>query len=287
MIKPRYYIEEKDRSKNKTKFLDYYFEKLVKESSEYDVYLSENNTPIIEEKKHIKILQPINIDSFINEFKKAYFNVNKKEFSETVYGVENSVNKKDLEPIILVKTLFYYITNNELFYKSPLMSGFTEPNLKKGILIAGLKGCGKTSIIKSFHELIYNSEKYNILDINDQPILLDWYKLQRFTYNTSYNLIEQIKQGEIEHLSKVPMYIDDLMRESEKKDYGNEINLKELLIRRYDNGSRTLCSMNYIEELTPQDLFNSFCAKYGSPLDDRFFEMFNIIELKSDKSFRR
>lgn len=287
MIKPRYYIEEKDRAKNKTKFLDYYFEKLVKESSEYDVYLSENNTPIIEEKKHIKILQPINIDSFINEFKKAYFNVNKKEFSETVYGVENSVNKKDLEPIILVKTLFYYITNNELFYKSPLMSGFTEPNLKKGILIAGLKGCGKTSIIKSFHELIYNSEKYNILDIKEQPILLDWYKIQRFTYNTSYNLIEQIKQGEIEHLSKVPMYIDDLMRESEKKDYGNEINLKELLIRRYDNGSRTLCSMNYIEELTPQDLFNSFCAKYGSPLDDRFFEMFNIIELKSDKSFRR
>ena len=287
MIKPRYYIEEKDRSKNKTKFLDYYFEKLVKESSEYDVYLSENNTPIIEEKKHIKILQPINIDSFINEFKKAYFNVNKKEFSETVYGVENSVNKKDLEPIILVKTLFYYITNNELFYKSPLMSGFTEPNINKGILIAGLKGCGKTSVIKSFHELIYNSEKYNILDIKEQPILLDWYKIQRFTYNTSYNLIEQIKQGEIEHLSKVPMYIDDLMRESEKKDYGNEINLKELLIRRYDNGSRTLCSMNYIEELTPQDLFNSFCAKYGSPLDDRFFEMFNIIELKSDKSFRR
>ena len=287
MIKPRYYIEEKDRSKNKTKFLDYYFEKLVKESSEYDVYLSENNTPIIEEKKAIKILQPISIDSFISEFKKAYFNVNKKEFSETVYGVENSVNKKDLEPIILVKTLFYYITNNELFYKSPLMSGFTEPNLKKGILIAGLKGCGKTSIIKSFHELIYNSEKYNILDIKEQPILLDWYKIQRFTYNTSYNLIEQIKQGEIEHLSKVPMYIDDLMRESEKKDYGNEINLKELLIRRYDNGSRTLCSMNYIEELTPQDLFNSFCAKYGSPLDDRFFEMFNIIELKSDKSFRR
>ena len=287
MIKPRYYIEEKDRAKNKTKFLDYYFEKLVKESIEYDTYLNENNTPIIEEKKHIKILQPINIDSFINEFKKAYFNVNKKEFSETVYDVENSTNKKDLEPIILVKTLFYYITNNELFYKSPLMSGFTEPNLKKGILIAGLKGCGKTSVIKSFHELIYNSEKYNILDIKEQPILLDWYKIQRFTYNTSYNLIEQIKQGEIEHLSKVPMYIDDLMRESEKKDYGNEINLKELLIRRYDNGSRTLCSMNYIEELTPQDLFNSFCAKYGSPLDDRFFEMFNIIELKSDKSFRR
>jgi len=131
---------------------------------------------------------------------------------------------------------------------------------KKGIMIVGDIGTGKTLMLKTAIKII---EKHTI---------------KRFKQLHSKEVAEAIKEAEsgIRSLKKMPMLIDDIGKEQkEAKDYGSAFNpIPDLFALRWDFGSWTFATCNYN--------FDDLVNFYGRSTVDRMNQMFNIITLKGE-----
>lgn len=237
-------------------------------------------------------LQKINLKSFYQRFLEAFEFFNKKKFDENVNDEEG---KK------LAGTLCTYLAGSKSFLNSPLLNkSVSEPSLDKGILIVGGKGVGKTSIMRTFNDMLFIAGNHPITveDIAGNHQLLRRYKLN-FGFFSADEVVdayefcanEQEKKSFNNKFAHGFKYFDDIMAEEMAQNYGKRDIFRKLFEKRYFNQAKTMISMNYQDEENgiQKDLsktLNAFGDRYGDRVFDRMFEMFNVIEL-SGESLRK
>lgn len=178
----------------------------------------------------------------------------------------------------LVFTLIYFFQKKENFYNSSLLFEYpnTKIDLNKGLVIVGGFGCGKTSILRVFQQIINESNQVNL----------------KFT--TTVDSVSKFESMEDENmhdfkesLYKGHLIIDDLLAEKPASRYGKSELFEEVLFQRLENKKmNSIITMNYDSE-HPNDIEYAInkLSRYGGRVFDRILGNFNFIELHA-KSFR-
>ena len=198
-------------------------------------------------------------------FTKAYRLKEGVEYSKEPFSLEN------LKPLI-----YYFIGDLKNFKQCDNVSHLSKPSLKKGLLIIGGYGNGKTSVMRAFEQVL---KKSNV-------------KFSGYTTNEIVMMFEAIqdnhdKEAFYKKMRSGVRYFDDVLTEREASNFGKVNLMKEIIEERYNKGLKTYITCNYKDD-TDNDLdqgLEQFGERYGSRVYDRLFEMFNIIEFKG-KSFR-
>ena len=272
-------------AKKANPILQKYLEEYEKYQKSYVNHL--NSIP----KKEVQILpdlQPIDSESLYELFLQVFQIVNGKKFNEA----HNDYGSRKL-----ARTLLAYFTENKSFYRSPLLNHKSEPNLKKGIAVFGDFGVGKSAIVETFYTIFKTAETNRVMvkDKFGTDQILGRYKLS-FGFNTSNSVVQEYeginrcnkesdKEYKLHLFTKKHhygfRYYDDMMSERTASNYGKLELFKEILEERYSNRSKTMISLNYHENSLEKTM-DVYAEKYGERLYDRFFEMFNILELKGE-----
>ncbi|WP_428067350.1 hypothetical protein [Chryseobacterium gambrini] len=272
-----------------------YLEKYKEYNERFQNFVKE-----LPEKKKIILpeLKPADVESLYEVFKKAYRFFRGVEFDE-------NLNKKPGNEFgeggILARTICAYLLKKKSFFKSPLLNkSINEPNFKKGLLIIGGLGIGKTSIMKTFYDmfLFANSNHVGVLDVEGTLQNLSRYKLG-FKFFTSHEVVQDFhasaKSGHekvfYKKHSRGIAYYDDLM--TEKSAFGKDELFSEILEERYTKDCLTMISVNYIGKEVDGEYtenldttLDAMAKKYGERVYDRSYAMFNMIEL-TGKSLRK
>lgn len=209
---------------------------------------------------------------------------------------------KNIEPIIK------YFAHDSTFFdadNSIKVVGNKQltPSFKKGLLLIGNVGNGKTSVMKAIQFMIdYYFEKSISEKWNTSG---DWNRL-RFKFKTCESLVteyEFLKSGQEKEMffnkySKGNLLLDDLKREKDASNFGITNVVKAILEKIYNNQKqysdhktkqfKTFGTMNFHENYPNNiDFAIQECGvRYGAHVYDRFFEIFNVVEFKG-KSFRK
>ncbi len=179
---------------------------------------------------------------------KDYFNKMHREFTV-------DENNRDFLNLISL-----YFSKNIEFEK------ITDGELRKGLLIHGVCGTGKSSIF----DIVQNiSRKHNLKSI--------WFKnISVHQVTTDYNI-----EGEdvVKKYSRGVIHFDDLGTEKMANSWGvKERLMGRVLEIRYNefktNGTRTFVTTNLS--------LNELKKYYGDRVYDRLFEMFNFLELAGE-----
>jgi len=181
--------------------------------------------------------------------------IGKKKFGETF-----KFYKEDEE--ILEKLFLYAIHDIENCEKNGI-------DLKKGILLIGPVGCGKTTLMKLFSELTHEKLHYFVKatrDITAEFIEDGFQVLQR--YGKTYK----------------NYCFDDLGVEQSIKHFGNECNvIGEILLSRYEYMKINKGITHATTNLNANDLEKI----YGNRVRSRLREMFNVITFPSTTPDKR
>lgn len=226
-----------------------------------DMMRSMYGTP--EQKEKIKQIE----NSELSDKVKGYFARLRQEiefYEPTYYEVLNAFQKEykrqngryyEGVDIDLVENMALYFAKDSSFN----LRG-QKYSLKKGLLLKGGYGVGKTSIFKAFREL--------------KPVV-------NFGIKSTIEIVKMFDEGGvsvIETYSKIgEMCFDDLGTEKDGKHYGNTQNtFKDIMELRYNRfkqlGTRTHVSTNLDA--------NQFKERYGERMESRLYEMFNILIFK-------
>jgi len=168
--------------------------------------------------------------------------------------------------------------NNSDFINELIRYATQDPaskcSFKKGLMIIGGVGSGKTVLIRSFGRFMrrFSLDRHYVDKVNQFNIY----------YITSYDIAERYSINgpsifeDITELKYKPLIIDDIGTEPVVKHYGNEIDpLVQILFHRYNRCEyKTYVTTN----LDGKDLK----ARYGTRIYSRMKEMFNDIILPGD-----
>ncbi|TXD45889.1 hypothetical protein [Polaribacter sp. IC073] len=174
--------------------------------------------------------------------------------------------------------LFYYFTDDfSNFEKCKRLSNLSVPSFDKGILIIGDFGNGKSSTMKVFEKCVRNTPKY-FKGYSANDVVLDFEGCSEPKDKT--HLIKKMSTGKL--------YFDDIKSERKANNYGKSEIFREILENRYNNKALTFITCNYKKgyEGNLETALKEFGEKYGDRVNDRIYEMFNVIEFKG-KSFRK
>lgn len=265
-----------------------------KYNEQYQEYLNNLNGQISAlEKKRIKPaelpeLKPIDIESFYERFLEAFEFFNGKTFDEKANKGEGRA---------LARTLCGYLIGKKACLKSPLInSKVSVPSLDKGIMMIGGKGNGKTSIVKTLNDMLFyaRNNPFTVKDIEGTNQMLSRYKIA-FGFHTANDVVDEYEVCLTEEEKKKFKkkydfhfkYFDDVMSEKIASNYGKNDIFKYIFEKRYSNRARTMISMNYQDENDGKEknlskTLTAFSNRYGDRVFDRFFEMYNVIELKGE-----
>ena len=150
-------------------------------------------------------------------------------------------------------------------------------NLKKGILLTGPVGCGKTTLMRLMREIVPPQQKFGIKSCRD--ITFEFHK-------EGYDTILRYSHQAFERNTYRPFTtcFDDLGAESTLKYYGNECNVMgEILLSRYDHYISDHMLTHATTNLSAHELENY----YGIRVRSRMREMFNLISFDSNSSDKR
>lgn len=197
-----------------------------------------------------------------------------KRFTE-MNGKGYSNNFDSLENIKAI--IYYFIGDFENLKKCSIVSLESKPSLRKGLLIIGGYGNGKTSIMRTLESVLKGSS----------------ISFRMFTSNEVVDMFEACQSSRDKDefwkiMKSGTICFDDVLTEREASNYGKVNLFKDILEKRYDLGKRTYLTLNY-KDGTNNDLnegLRQLGEKYGSRVYDRIFSMFNILEFKG-KSFRK
>lgn len=174
---------------------------------------------------------------------------------------------------LAIKKLCYYFSNDEMF--ELLEEGYSH---KKGLIIIGPVGCGKTTLLKIFQKNSLNP--YKIVSCRDVAS-----KYAEFGQSTikNFSLIQDVSKREWFGHEKIGLCFDDLGTESEKKNFGNQLNvMSEIILNRYD-GSDMKNKTHFTTNLGSDEIQNF----YGIRATSRMREMLNIIQMPFNSPDRR
>lgn len=186
-------------------------------------------------------------------------------------GIQNIA--KSFEPDFVINEANKEVLKQLLLYFSG--SNYFNGSLKKGIMLIGAVGTGKSLLFQVFKK--YTAE---ILRINS------------FQYHTGQDIVDNVSIKGVEYLelynhnygNPITCYIDDIASRNEViKYYGTDVNVMEQLLSiRYNIYSKYKKLTHITSNKYPED----FKKIYEERVIDRMKEMFNIIELNGN-SFRK
>lgn len=170
--------------------------------------------------------------------------------------------------------LCFYHTKDPRFVALAEKMGVKGADIDKGILLAGLYGCGKTWLLKLFAKSVRQtyyirtskeiSNRY--LASKDKSIPIEYTDVFKNAINDSA-LFNQPLSG---------LCIDDIGAEQPKNNFGNTLNvIGEIIEERYRNEA-TGTLLHGTTNLTADQLKEY----YGGRVTSRMREIFNFIELK-------
>lgn len=179
---------------------------------------------------------------------------------QVTFGKHFKLSPADYKIIFLLLVYFYHdLENAERF----------DIDLKKGILLLGPVGCGKTSLMYLMRFLLARDEQYTVVSARDvgMEFIRDGYPvIEKYASKSFMNCQEVIRPK--------TYCFDDLGLESSFKHFGNETNvLAEILLSRYPlfihQGMKTHVTTNLSSR--------SLEKFYGNRVRSRMREMFNLI----------
>lgn len=154
----------------------------------------------------------------------------------------------------------------------------TELSSKKGLLLMGGVGTGKTLIMRGLIKLL------SMFSVSCEHYFPSFQEVQSYAitagfakdgFTIFYDGLYIPSHGGAINLTGKMVFIDDLGVESETSYYGNSCNvIAELLLRRYDKPDKTFATTNLDGK--------ALKAFYGDRVYSRLKEMFNTLILQGD-----
>ena len=153
----------------------------------------------------------------------------------------------------------------------------TGMSLKKGIMLFGPIGCGKTSLMKMFS--INTFKPFSVVSCR---MIADKYSKDGSDVLYDYsNLAACYPQQNFGH-KELGRCFDDLGTEDSKKNFGNEVNvMQDVIYKIYDN--ELIGNFHLTTNLSGDDIEQA----YGSRIRSRLREMFNVITFDKSSPDRR
>lgn len=213
-------------------------------------------------KTQIKPLERLNYAWLSKCFKKEF------ELNERKNLVLNADNRK------VFKLVTQYFAKDEAFEQfEDDKIALNQFKLNKGLLIIGGVGCGKTAMMRTFHQI-----GKKIIQARGDNIMY----FQIISCNALVREYEGLEQRDKEYFFdrniKGVKYFDDFGTEEDASNFGKVNLMKNILEERYLRGSKCHLSTN----LSPKEIND----KYGFRVYDRLKEMFNVIVMNGT-SFRK
>lgn len=150
-------------------------------------------------------------------------------------------------------------------------------DLRKGILLSGPIGCGKTTLMKIMRQMPFKRRNYSI--ISSREIVSE------FMLN-GYEVLETYSRGMLRDHQRIPrnFCFDDLGAETTSKYYGNQCNvMAEILLTRYDLYKDQGIITHATTNLTADELESA----YGNRLRSRMREMYNLFGYEENSLDKR
>ncbi len=184
------------------------------------------------------------------------------EFGLKMYGEDFSL--KDAEVLCAYKKVYEYFLKR------------SKNKCKKGILVIGGLGVGKSAMMKVMQRVFKDTEsRFKWVNAYDLKDLSEVYTTSQIKEMYGYDL-------------KMDLYIDDIGISVDVKRYGNTVNIiTEMLMERYDlfiaSGYKTHLSSNLLTSIT-NDVHNTPTLKsvYGARILDRIKEMTEVVKFKGE-----
>jgi len=172
----------------------------------------------------------------------------------------------------IYRALTHYFAKSENFKNTNITTNI--PDLKKGLLIIGDYGCGKTSMLRAFQMVGKALLPDPILWFNNvscNALVMEFEGMDTNDKSAKKHFFQKYNKAAV-------MYFDDFGTESNASNFGIKNLMKDILEERYSNNKRTFLTSNLsLPEIQ---------EKYGDRVYDRLQEMFNIIEMPGE-SYRK
>lgn len=178
---------------------------------------------------------------------------------KSLFGKQFKIFEEDLP--ILHKLCCYIIEDEKTCSKM-------EIDVKKGLLLSGPVGCGKTSIMKLLRHITPHKRAYEII-----PCRNTVFSFNHLGYKT------------IEDYGNEKFYcFDDLGVEPSGRHYGQDCNVMgEILLSRYDLFIKSKLKTHCTTNLNAQELEE----RYGNRVRSRMRQLFNLVAFPSQVADKR
>ncbi|MBI9064803.1 MAG: cell division protein ZapE [Marinilabiliaceae bacterium] len=200
-------------------------------------------------------------NTIIYNFQKSLDFITKK--GKAIYGHHFQLLNEDMP---LIRKIFAYtIGDNE----NTIIQGL---NPRKGLILCGPIGCGKTSLMKLMQLLLPIQQHYPIKACRDIS-----FEFQKDGFDVIHRYSK--RSFAITPGSKIPKTVcfDDLGAEQNLKHFGSECNvIAEILLSRYD----LFISDNLITHITTNLDAADIEKMYGQRVRSRLREMVNLISFE-------
>lgn len=182
------------------------------------------------------------------------------------YGRDFKIHEIDLP--VIYKLIVYFIRDENLAFKLQI-------DLRKGILLSGPIGCGKTSFMSILRPFSYLSHDYKIKTCREVAF--------EFAKNGFEALYPYTKKSR-NQIRLTGFCFDDLGAEQQIKHFGNDCNvMAEILLSRYEQFIENNTVTHITTNLSASEIENL----YGNRLRSRLRQMFNLISFNSQSKDKR
>jgi len=209
-------------------------------------------------------------------FKVSEENLNKEMFNKFIIGYGTGILQNQFGNGIFVidemnrnviDQLYFYITSNELKFKG---------DIKKGILLCGKYGTGKSVLMKSYRYIVNWFYRSSFWDGTKPEATKPTFPGPISMWKSTELLKKILKDGgELDSIisGQNPILIDDLGLEPVSANiFGTPIlPIVDLLLHRYDHGHLTFATSNFNK--------TDLGERYGCMIKDRLDSMFNFMVL--------
>lgn len=170
-----------------------------------------------------------------------------------------------------ISLVFQYFLRDEQFFSNPcLRPNLSNPSFKKGLLIIGGYGIGKTQIILAMEKALssFGGRGFKFYSANEV--------VQKFESCS----LPMDRSEFYRRINAGIVLFDDITAERTANNFGHINIIREVLEQRYANGKLTHAILNYKEgfEGNVKETLSLLNEKYGNRVYDRLFEMFNFVE---------
>lgn len=162
------------------------------------------------------------------------------------------------------------------FLEDELVAKEMKIDLRKGILLTGPIGCGKTTLLKLMQKIPSNRKNFGVYatrQVVSEFMQTGFETIEKYSRGNLYNETRQMRS----------ICFDDLGAETTSKYFGNDCNvMAEILLTRYDLYEEKGLITHITTNLTAGEIESI----YGNRLRSRMREMFNLFgydEISKDK----